>query len=248
MNPYIAEALGTFILILIGDGVCANVSLKGTKGNSAGWLAIATGWGMAVFVAVLCTAEHSGAHINPAVSIGLAIVGDGFSWGEAIGYIVAQMIGAIIGAVFVYLMYVQHFQITDDANAKLGSFCTAPQIYETGPNLLGEAAGTFVLVFAVLASIDATLTHPTTDELTHKIGLGAIGALPVAFVVFAIGLGLGGTTGYGINPARDLGPRIAHFLLPIPDKRDSDWGYAWIPVIGPILGSIVAAVLYLIVA
>ena len=247
MNPFVAELLGTFILVLIGDGVCANVSLKDTKGNDSGWLAVNVGWGLAVFVGVLCTAEYSGAHLNPAVSVGLAIVGDGFTWGEAIGYIVAQMIGAIAGAVLVYFFYIQHFKITDDANAKLGSFCTAPQIYETGPNLLGEAVGTFVLVFAVLATIGGTLMLETTGEVTHKVGLGAIGALPVALVVFAIGIGLGGTTGYGINPARDLGPRIVHFLLPIPGKRDSDWGYAWIPVVGPILGAVVAAVLYLIV-
>ena len=244
MNPLMAEFLGTMILILVGDGVCANVCLKDTKGHSAGWLAIATGWGLAVFVAVMCTAEYSGAHINPAVTLGLAVAGE-FAWTEVTGYLLAQMAGAFVGATLVYLFYIQHYAVTDNADAKLATFCTAPQIYGTIPNIVGELVGTFVLVFAVLLAVEPTLTATGTEGVSHKVGLGAAGALPVAFVVFSIGLGLGGTTGYAINPARDLAPRLAHALLPIPGKRDSNWGYAWIPVVGPLLGGIVAAALYL---
>ncbi len=247
MNPYLAEFLGTFLLVLIGNGVCANVGLRGTKGNGAGWLAVNAGWAMAVFIGVLCTAEHSGGHLNPAISVGVAISEADFSWGMALGYIVAQMAGAMVGAGLVYCFYVQHYRITDDADVKLGTFCTAPEVYGVVPNLLSEVIGTFVLAFSAMMAAGATMARSGSGEVTHTVGLGAIGALPVACIVFAIGLGLGGTTGYAINPARDLGPRLAHWMLPIPGKRDSDWGYAWIPVVGPLLGAVVAAVLFLVV-
>ena len=258
MNPYIAEFLGTLILVLIGNGVCANASLTKTKGsNDANWVQISVGWALAVYVGVICSNEASGAHLNPAVSIGLAAAGE-FAWGGVLPYVTAQMLGAFVGAILVYLFYIQHFAVTEDGDAKLGSFSTGPAIRGLGHNLFSEAVGTFVLVFAVLMSAGATLemNAPTSDAEVevvsgnsvdeHKIGLGAVGALPVALIVFAIGIGLGGTSGYAINPARDLGPRIAHSVLPIPAKRDSDWEYAWVPVIGPILGGIVAAVVYLV--
>jgi glycerol uptake facilitator protein len=246
MNPLVAEFLGTFILVLIGDGVCANVNLRGTKGSSSGWLVITTGWGLAVFVAVMCTAEYSDAHINPAVTIGLAVAGE-FAWDLVAGYVLCQFAGALLGAVFVYLFYVQHFRITDDANAKLGTFCTIPAIRGTVPNVFSEIVGTFVLVLAVLLAVGATVTMDGDPAGDLKVGLGAVGALPVGLIVFAIGIGLGGTSGYAINPARDLGPRIAHAILPIPGKRDSDWSYAWIPVVGPVLGGVAAAAVYLTV-
>ena len=244
MNPLLAEFLGTFILVLIGDGVCANVNLRNTKGSNSGWLVITTGWGLAVFVAVMCTKQYSDAHINPAVTIGLAIA-DKFSWDLVAGYLLCQFSGALLGAVFVYLFYVQHFKITDDTNAKLGAFCTAPAIRGTVPNVFGEIVGTFVLVLAVLLAANATVTMDGESARVLKVGLGAVGAVPIGLIVFAIGIGLGGTTGYAINPARDLGPRVAHAILPIPNKRDSDWSYAWIPVVGPVLGGVIAAAVYL---
>jgi len=252
MNPYVAEVVGTMLLVLIGDGVCANASLARTKAqSSANWLFINVGWALAVYVAVVCTQESSGAHLNPAVTLGIVVAGAdaAFGWGEAMGYIVAHTIGAMLGAGLVYAAYMQHYAITEDGDAMLGTFCTAPAVRGTGHNLFGEGIGTFVLVFAVLLSADATLVlSEGGGEMTHKIGLGAVGAMPVALVVFAIGAGLGGTTGNGINPARDFGPRLMHYLLPIPGKRDSDWGYAWIPIVGPILGAIVAAILYRLLA
>ncbi len=255
MNPFMAEFLGTFILVLLGDGVCANVNLRNTKGSNSGWLVITTGWGLAVFVAVMCTEQYSGAHINPAVTIGLAAAQkfawdptvQEFAWGLIAGYLLCQFSGALLGAVFVYLFYVQHFKITDNADAKLGTFCTAPAIRGVVSNVFCELLGTFVLVFAVLLAAGATVTMDDDPERVMKVGLGAVGAVPVGLIVFTIGIGLGGTTGYAINPARDLGPRIAHAILPIPGKRDSDWSYAWIPVVGPVLGGVVAAAVYLAV-
>ena len=228
MQAFLAELIGTALLVLLGDGVVANVVLKQSKGEDAGWGVISLGWGMAVFVAVFVAAPISGAHINPAVTVGLAAAGE-FSWADVPVYIIAQMIGAALGAVLVWIHYRLHFIATDDADAKLGVFCTAPAIRNTWSNFTSELIGTFVLVFAVLS-----IAKP-------EVGLGALDALPVGLVVLAIGLSLGGTTGYAINPARDLGPRIVHALLPIPGKRDSDWSYAWIPVAGPIAGGIVAA-------
>lgn len=232
MTPFIGEIVGTALLIILGDGVVANVLLKSTKGEGSGWIVITFGWGMAVFVAVFSVAAYSGAHINPAVTIGLALAGK-FPWSEVPFYLLAQMIGAAIGAFLVWIHYRQHFELTDDGNIKLGVFSTAPQVRSFWNNFLSEVIGTFVLVFGVLY-----LAKP-------DVGLGALDALPVGLLVFAIGLSLGGTTGYAINPARDLGPRIMHALLPIPGKRDSDWSYSWIPVFGPIVGSILAALLFL---
>jgi glycerol uptake facilitator protein len=242
MQAYLGELVGTALLILLGDGVVANVVLSKTKGNGSGWIVITFGWAMAVFVAVWCVEAMSGAHLNPAVTVGLALAGK-FSWQLAPGYIAAQMLGAIVGAVLVYSMYRDHFAASNDPDAKLATFATGPAIRNPFRNLLSEAVGTFVLVFAVLMASPAAIewtgqVEPNMPAI--KFGLGALGALPVGLLVLAIGLSLGGTTGYAINPARDLGPRIVHALLPIPGKRDSDWSYAWIPVVGPLLGAVLA--------
>lgn len=241
MNPNLAEFLGTAILILLGNGVVANVLLQRTKGNGGGWIVIAAGWGFAVYVAVLCVGDFSGGHLNCAVTVGLALAGK-FAWTKVPAYIAAQMGGAFVGAALVYFFYQPHYAVTEDADAKLGTFCTSPAIRTVPANLLGEILGTFVLMFAVLMFTDPKLTGfaEVLGERPVTIGLGSIGALRVGLVVFAIGLSLGGTTGYAINPARDLGPRIAHALLPVPNKRDGDWGYSWIPVVGPLLGAALA--------
>lgn len=233
MSPFLGEIIGTAILLLLGNGVVANVVLTGTKGNGAGWIVIAWGWGMAVFVAVFTVAAFSGAHLNPAVSVGLAVAGK-FEWAKVPAYLLAQFVGAMLGAAAVWLLYRPHFAQTDDRDLKLACFCTAPAVRDVPSNLFSEVLGTFVLVFAVLFLA------------VSVFGLGALDALPVGLLVLAIGLSLGGTTGYAINPARDLGPRLVHALLPMPGgKRDSDWGYAWIPVVGPILGAGLAGLLYL---
>lgn len=242
MHPYVAEFVGTAILILLGNGVVANVVLRETKGHGAGWIVITAGWGFAVFTAVLCVADFSGAHLNPAVTIGLAVAG-GIEWGLVAGYILAQMAGAIFGAGLVYVFYLPHFAVTDDADGKLATFCNAPAIRKPVHNLFCEVVGTFILVYAALRMSDPVFD--LGDVSGVKIGLGSVGAIRIGLIVFAIGLSLGGTTGYAINPARDLGPRIAHFLLPVPGKRDSDWAYSMIPVAGPIGGGILAALLYL---
>lgn len=242
MTPFIAELIGTFVLLLLGNGVVANVALKDTYGNNSGWIVITAGWAMAVFVAVTIAAEPSGAHLNPAVTLGLAMAGK-FAWADTGMYILAQMLGAMLGTSTVWLTYRDHYNRTEDAAAIRGTFCNTPAIANTFSNLFTEIIGTFILVFAVLYFVAPNLGGDTTEA--GKIGLGAIGALPVAFVVFGVGLSLGGTTGYAINPARDLGPRIMHAILPIPSKGDSGWGYSWIPVIGPIAGGLAAAGLFL---
>lgn len=236
MQAYIAELIGTMILIILGDGVVANVVLSKTKGNSAGWIVITTGWAMAVFVGVFVTGWISGAHINPAVTVGLAVAGN-FPWADVPGYIIAQLIGAFIGAIIVWLAYFQHFGETADPGGKLAVFSTGPAIRNTVWNLVTEIIGTFMLMFGVFGIRGAVMG-------TQVIDLGALGAIPVAFLVWGIGLSLGGPTGYAINPARDLGPRIAHAILPIPGKGSSDWGYSWIPVVGPIIGAVIAALLW----
>jgi glycerol uptake facilitator protein len=233
-------------LVLLGNGVVANVVLSKTKGADSGWIVITFGWAMAVFVGVWCVEAISGAHLNPAVTVGLVLAGK-FAWALAPGYIAAQMIGAIIGAVLVYAFYADHYAATNDADAKLATFATGPAIRNPLRNLFSETMGTFVLVFAVLMAVAPSITRnenvdPAAPGL--KIGLGTLGALPVGMLVLAIGLSLGGTTGYAINPARDLGPRIAHAILPIPGKRDSDWSYAWVPVVGPLLGAGLAFLLF----
>jgi len=240
MTPFLGEFIGTALLVTLGDGVVANVVLNKTKGNNSGWIVIAFGWAMAVYVGVFVAAPYSGAHLNPAVTLSLAAAGR-FEWALVPTYILAQIAGAMVGALVVWITYRQHFNETDDANSKLAVFCTAPAIRSPLNNFITELIGTFVLVFAVLYIADPTINFNNTDG---KMGLGAIGALPVAFLVFAIGLSLGGPTGYAINPARDLGPRIMHFILPIPKKRDSDWNYSWVPVIGPIVGGLIAAFIF----
>jgi glycerol uptake facilitator protein len=247
---HIAEFIGTALLVLLGDGVVANVVLPKTKGSGGGWIVITFGWGMAVFIAVWCVGGISGAHINPAVTFGLAMAGK-FPWPDVGGFVVAQLLGGIVGAALVYLFYMPHYAASDDADAKLATFCTAPAIRNTPSNFISEAIGTLVLVLGVLLAVEPGIkiegsTFPIAQEM--KIGLGTLGALPVGLLVLAIGLSLGGTTGYAINPARDLGPRIAHALLPVPRKRDSDWGYAWIPVVGPLVGAVLAVFVWKLLA
>lgn len=247
MHKYLAEFIGTAILILLGNGVVANVVLNRTKGHGGGWIVISAGWGCAVYVAVYCVGEISGAHLNPAVSIGLAAAG-AFDWALVPGYIVAQMLGAFVGACLVYASYKDHYDATEDMDAKLATFCTAPNLRSLPRNFFCEAIATFVLVYAVLQTVEAKFivadggTATVGSVGSSLIGLGSLGALRVGLIVFAIGLSLGGTTGYAINPARDLAPRIAHELLPIHGKRDGDWSYAPIPVIAPIVGALVAAI------
>jgi glycerol uptake facilitator protein len=242
MTAYVAEFLGTALLILLGNGVVANVVLHRTKGHGGGWIVITAGWGFAVYVAVLCTAEFSGAHVNPAVTLGLAIAGESagdFGWPQVPGYIAAQMLGAIVGGFLVWACYKDHYDATNDPDDKLATFCTAPAVRSPLRNFLCEAIGTAVLMAAVILAADPSFKLPGAENAanTVEVGLGSLGALPVALVVFAIGLSLGGPTGYAINPARDLGPRIAHALLPIPRKRNSDWSYAPIPALAPIVGA-----------
>ncbi|MFD3155520.1 MIP/aquaporin family protein [Haloimpatiens sp. FM7330] len=230
MSPYLAEFLGTMLLILLGDGVVANVNLKKTGGNNSGLIVIATGWAFAVGIPVYIFGTASGAHFNPAVTIGLASIGK-FAWSQVPGYIVSQMAGGFVGAVLVWLHYKPHFDVTEDKAIKRGVFCTAPSIPNTPFNFISEFIGTFVLVFGILGIGQTEMA-------------GGINPFVVALIIWVIGLSLGGTTGYAINPARDLAPRIAHAVLPIKDKGDSNWGYAWIPVVAPIVGGIVAALLY----
>jgi glycerol uptake facilitator protein len=236
MSPLAGEFIGSALLILLGNGVVANVVLKDTKGHAGGWIVIAFGWAMAVFIAVWCVGTASGGHLNPAVTLGLAYAGK-FD-GPVRDYILAQMAGCMTGAILVYFSYFLHYP-GSNPDDQLATFCTAPAIRNPVANLFSEAIGTFVLVFAVLMA-----EQPTFGTDQQIFGLGSLGALPVGLLVLAIGLSLGGTTGYGINPARDFGPRIIHALLPIPGKRDSDWSYAWIPVVGPILGGLAAAELF----
>jgi glycerol uptake facilitator protein len=247
MDLWLAEFIGTAVLILLGNGVVANVVLERTKGHGGGWIVITAGWGFAVYTAVVCVGEISGAHLNPAVTVGLAAAGK-FEWEQVPLYVSAQMAGAFVGAILVFLFYFPHYLVTKDPDAKLATFCTAPGIRSPGFNFLGEVVATFVLVYAVLMFVDPKLTLPTIAAANLNagninVGLGTIGAVRVGLLVFAIGLSLGGTTGYAINPARDLAPRLAHALLPIPGKRDGDWSYSWIPVLGPLVGGLLAALL-----
>lgn len=239
MNEFTAELVGTMILILLGNGVVANVILKGTKGHNGGWMAITTGWALAVYVGVVIATPYSGAHLNPAVTVSLAIAGK-FAWSKVSVFIAAQLLGSVFGAVIVWLVYRDHFTATNDAATEMAVFCTSPAIHNRMFNLLSEIVGTFVLVFVIFYFTNAELGEQKTP-----IGLGSLGAIPVAFLVWAIGLSLGGTTGYAINPARDFGPRVAHAFLPLRQKCSSDWGYAWIPIMGPFVGGALAAVFYL---
>ena len=231
MHNFLFELVGTAFLILLGNGVVANVILNKTKGHNSGWIVISFGWCIAVFVGVYISASHSGAHLNPAVTIAMAIA-DKFDWAKVPVYIAAQFSGAMIGSFLVWVSYKKHFDATSDSNTMLAVFCTSPAIPDRFYNLATEIIASFALVFGVLYIAGADMK------------LGALDALPVALLVLGIGLSLGGPTGYAINPARDLGPRILHALLPIRGKRDSDWAYSWVPVIGPVSGGILAALLY----
>ena len=237
MSPFLAEVLGTMLLIILGDGVVANVVLNRTKGQNSGWIVITTGWAFAVTIAVYAVGTFSGAHLNPAVTIGLASIGK-FAWASVPAYIAAQMLGAFLGAGVVWLAYLPHWAATPDPGSKLAVFCTGPAIRSPGANIVTEIIGTAVLVLGVLAILTPKNLNP---DYGWNVGLGP--AL-VGVIVWAIGLSLGGPTGYAINPARDLGPRLAHAVLPIAGKGGSDWGYAWIPVAGPIIGGVIAALLY----
>ncbi|SNR71072.1 glycerol uptake facilitator protein [Maribacter sedimenticola] len=239
MNIYIFEIIGTAMLILIGNGIVANLVLKGTKGGDSGWVGISLAWGIAVFIGVFISADISGAHLNPAVSIGLATAGK-FSWNLVPGYIVAQIIGAMIGNLLVWLTYKKQYEATEDENAILATFSTAPAIRSPFWNLVTEIIGAFALVFGVFYIAGGSVGD-------NAVSLGSLDALPVALLVMGIGFGLGGPTGYAINPARDLGPRLMHALLPIKHKGKSDWGYAWVPVVGPIFGGVLAALLYMLI-
>ncbi|MBD5269017.1 MAG: aquaporin family protein [Bacteroides sp.] len=240
MNPSVFlqclfEFLGTFVMILLGVGVCACTSLTKSKGLGGGWVVVTLAWGLAVMCGVLVAGPYTGAHLNPAVSIGLATAGK-FSWALVVPYIVSQILGAILAAVAIYYFYKDHFDLTEDEDTKLGVFATIPAIENMKRNFLSEVIGTFVLILVIL--------FMSGKGNTSEVGLGSIGALPVSLLVIVIGMSLGGTTGYAINPARDLGPRLAHFILPIRKKGSSKWKYAWVPILGPIIGAIFAALVY----
>lgn len=232
------EFIGTAVLVLLGDGVVASTLLKHSKGYGGGWIVITVAWGLAVMCGVLIAGPYSGAHLNPAVTVGLAAAGV-FPWHYVAGYIAAQMAGAFCGAVLVYAFYKDHFDATRDPATKLGVFCTMPAIMNKPRNLFCEAVGTFLLIFVILAI--------GNERNAPEVGMGSLGSLPVTMLIMAIGMSLGGTTGYAINPARDLPPRLVHALLPIEGKGPSGWGYAWVPVAGPLAGAIAAAALYVCV-
>lgn len=231
------EMIGTAVLVLLGDGVVASNILKKSKGENGGWVVVTLAWGLAVMCGVFIAGPYSGAHLNPAVSVGLAVAAS-FPWADVAPYVAAQLLGGFIGAVLVYIFYKDHYDATDDASAKLATFCTMPAIMNKPRNLFCEIVGTFMLIFVILML--------ATSENTATVGLGSIGAFPVAMLVVAIGMSLGGTTGYAINPARDLPPRLAHAILPIKGKGTSGWGYGWVPVVGPIVGAVAAAGLFLL--
>lgn len=237
MSPFLGELVGTAFLLLLGDGVVANVLLNRSKGQNGGWIVITTGWALAVAMAVYAVNAVSGAHLNPAVTIGLASIGR-FPWADVPAYVAAQLIGAFIGAALVWLTYLPHWDLTPDKGLKLGVFCTAPAVRSTGANIVSEVIGTAALVFGVLVIL-------TPANLVPNSGFDK-GFAPflVGLLVWSVGLSLGGSTGYAINPARDLGPRLAHAVLPVAGKGDSDWGYAWIPVVAPTIGGVVGALLY----
>ena len=232
------EFIGTFVLVLLGCGVVACVSLRKSKGEGAGWVVVTLAWGLAVMCGVLIAGPYTGAHLNPAVTLGLAAAGK-FPWEYVLPYIVSQIAGGILGAVIVYVFYKDHFDATAEAETKLGVFPTIPAIKNYRRNMICEIVGTFILVLVILFMGD--------KENSSEVGLGSVGALPVALLVVVIGMSLGGTTGYAINPARDLGPRIAHAILPIKGKGSSQWSYSWVPIVGPLLGGVLAALLYLMV-
>jgi glycerol uptake facilitator protein len=242
-QPYIAEFIGTAILLLLGMGVVANVNLKKTIGSGqTPWVLITSAWGFAVFVAVFITGQFSGAHLNPAVTIGLAVAGK-FSWDLVVGYVLAQLLGAMAGSWLAYILYIDHYRATEDVDVVRSTFCTGPAIRNFKNNLFSEAIGTFMLVFGVLFIAGPSISVP--EVTVENFGIGSLDALPVGILVWVIGMALGGTTGYAINPARDFGPRLVHHLIPRKSKN-SDWGYAWIPVIGPLIGGAAAGMVYLL--
>ena len=244
MQMMVAELIGTMMLVLLGDGVVANVLLARSKGQNGGWIVITVGWGIAVAIAVYAVGRISGAHLNPAVTVGLAAIGS-FPWADVPGFIIAQVIGGFLGAVLVWLAYLPHWAPTADADAKLGVFSTAPAIRNLPANVVTEIIGTAVLLFGILAIADNAqmLTRAGDVDLSSVFSSG-LQPLLVGILVVGIGLSLGGPTGYAINPARDLGPRLAHAVLPIAGKRDSDWAYAWVPIVAPLIGGVLGAVLY----
>jgi len=249
MNALLAELIGTAIILVFGAGVVANVLLARTKGHNSGLIVITWGWAIGVFVGVFVSQDYSGAHLNPAVTLGLALAGK-VEWTLVPGYMAAQLAGAFLGAVIVGVFYGEHFKATDDLDGKLAVFCTAPNIRVMWRAFACETIATFFLVFPVLLMAGAKVALPAIAGAAAQdapVGLGSLGALPVALLVLGLGVALGGTTGYAINPARDLGPRLAHVLLPLGKKRDADWGYAWVPVVGPLLGGAMAAGLWLAV-
>lgn len=237
MLAYLFEFIGTLVLVLMGDGVCACTSLEKSKGKGAGWTVVTLGWGFAVMCGVFIAGPYSGAHLNPVVTLGLAVAGN-FEWSLVAGYIAAQMLGGFCGAVLVWLFYKDQYDATEDSATILGTFCTSPAVYNPARNLFCEIVGTFILVFCILMFADR--------GNTPEIGMGSLGAFPVTMLIMAIGMSLGGATGYAINPARDLSPRLAHALVPIKGKGGSEWNYSWIPVVGPAIGAVAAAGLYLI--
>ena len=232
------ELIGTLVLILLGDGVVAGSTLQKSKGFGAGWVVITLGWGFAVMCGVFIAGPYSGAHLNPAVTLGLAAAGK-FAWAEVLPYICAQMIGGFLGAILVYIFYKDHFDATEDPNAKLGVFCTMPAIRNPWRNFFCEAIATWLLVFVIMAF--------ATEGNTPTLGMGSLGAFPVTMLIMSIGMSLGGATGYAINPARDLAPRIAHAILPIKGKRSSGWSYSWVPVAGPLAGGLLAALCFVLI-
>ncbi|MEJ7631162.1 MAG: MIP/aquaporin family protein [Rubrobacteraceae bacterium] len=242
MQAYIAEFIGTMILIILGDGVVAGVLLKNSKAENSGWIVITFGWAMGVAVAVYCVGAISGAHINPAVTIALAVTGQ-FPLVDVPGYIIAQFLGAFVGGIIVWLAYLPHWGPTEDPGLKLGVFCTAPAYRQTGPNMITEIIGTAVLLFGVLGIV--TNAGAVPGDLSAVVATG-LNPLLIGLLVLGIGLSLGGPTGYAINPARDLGPRLAHAVLPIAGKGSNDWEYAWIPVVAPIIGGIIGAGLFVL--
>ena len=238
LTKCIFEFIGTLVLILLGDGVCCATSLNKSKAKGAGWAVVTLGWGLAVMCGVFIAGPYSGAHLNPAVTLGFALAGQ-FAWCGVLPYIVAQMLGGFAGAVLVYAFYKDHFDATEDQATKLGVFCTAPAIMNKGRNFFCEALASWLLVFVILAL--------GNKENLPEIGMGELGAFPVTMLIVAIGMSLGATTGYAINPARDLAPRIAHAVLPIKGKGGSGWDYSWVPVAGPICGGLLAALTYMLI-
>lgn len=238
LQKCVFELIGTMVLVLMGDGVCAACTLNKSKAKDAGWTVISLAWGFAVMCGVFVS-QPSGSHLNPAVSLGLALAGS-FEWSAVLPYMISQMVGGFLGACLVYLVYMDHFKASaDNPDGMLGCFCTMPAIEHKSINTLVEAVATFILVYTILAF--------STAENTAAIGMGSLGAFPVTALIMALGMSLGGPTGYAMNPARDLSPRLAHAVLPIAGKRDSGWGYSWVPVVGPCIGCVLAAGLYLLI-